>query len=125
MKKYLGLFCVLLMFTSLVLIGGCPFDSSDSTSSDPADTTTTTGSTDTTGTTDTTDTTGTSAFTYPEATIDHMGFDFSAGASSSDSDTYDGGTIGWQPGGGDNPSYPSYGDYLWWRNTHLDTVNQV
>ncbi|MBA7576151.1 hypothetical protein ES708_17988 [subsurface metagenome] len=67
-----------------------------------------------------------SVFAYPEAAIDHSGFDFSLGAVG-EYPTYDGETIGWQPGSVDNPDYPR-DDYVWWRNTHLDTTdykNQV
>jgi len=57
-------------------------------------------------------------FQYPEATLTHMGFDFSEGETGSAEtwETMDGETINWQPGGETHPQYPNWEGYIWWRN---------
>ena len=47
-------------------------------------------------------------------TIGHDGYDFSANQAGYSSN-YDGETISWQPGSGNNPDYPNNTSYLWWR----------
>ncbi len=59
---------------------------------------------------------------YQGATLNHSGFDFSAGAQG-EYPTFDGEIITWQPGAAAHPDYPRDSGYLWWRNTHLDDVN--
>jgi len=59
---------------------------------------------------------------YREATITHSGFDFSEGITG-EYPTYDGELISWQPDGATHPDYPRDSDYLWWRNTHLDSAS--
>ena len=60
-------------------------------------------------------------------TVGHFGFDFSAGkmdtTSNWDLNMNDGGVIGWHSGVGENPSYPSYSNYIWYRNSELDLEN--
>ncbi|NOZ46732.1 MAG: hypothetical protein GXO79_08105 [Chlorobi bacterium] len=61
-------------------------------------------------------------FTYPEATITHFGFDFSAGISDTVNWTNnDGEVISWYPGGGTNPNYESG---YWWRNDQNGLSNE-
>ncbi len=67
---------------------------------------------------------------YKTASIEHFGFDFSAGIKDTvNQSNNDGETINWHPDQGSssvtNPSYPSWGEYIWWRNTQLDTINYL
>ena len=63
---------------------------------------------------------------YKTVTVQHYGFDFSAGvADTVNWANNDGETVGWQPGGANNPSYPSYDKYIWYRNSELDTVSYL
>ncbi len=55
---------------------------------------------------------------YQEATIEHMGFDFSANTSPGDSD---GECINWYPGGG---SHPTYSSGVWYRNDQNGLQNE-
>ena len=60
-------------------------------------------------------------FSYPQATISHFGFDFSAGASDTTNwENNDGEVIGWYPGGG---SHPDYTMGVWWRNDQGNLAN--
>jgi hypothetical protein len=64
-----------------------------------------------------------STTTYTEAIISHWGYDFSEEIATENA-TFDGAVINWSPGE-DNPTYASYDDYYWWRNSHLDTENST
>ncbi|NQV03247.1 MAG: hypothetical protein HQ542_11415 [Bacteroidia bacterium] len=60
---------------------------------------------------------------YSTATITHDGFDFSEGTIPNIWENFDGETILWQPGSGNNPGYPNNDAYIWWRNSSVDTIN--
>lgn len=66
-----------------------------------------------------------SVYQYPTATISHNGFDFSGGISDTVNwENNDGETVMWQPGYyGTHPDYPNNDEYIWWRNSYIDTVN--
>ena len=76
---------------------------------------------------DTTDNDSIDDLEYKIDTVEHFGFDFSAGKKDTTSNwelnMNDGDVIGWHSGRGDNPSYPSYSSYIWYRNSELDEVN--
>lgn len=58
-------------------------------------------------------------------TVGHFGYDFSAAkmdTSDWETNMNDGGMIGWHSGRGDNPNYPSYSSYVWFRNSEVDEV---
>lgn len=59
---------------------------------------------------------------YVVATINHEGFDFSAGGIPAIWENADGETVSWQPNGGNNPNYPNNENWIWWRNSHLDPL---
>ena len=60
-----------------------------------------------------------SDFDYPEATLTHMGFGFSAGAPDTlQYSNNDGDVIVWQPGNAIHPQYVP-GGHVWWRNDQV------
>ena len=61
---------------------------------------------------------------FQRATLTTSGYDFSR-ASIGSGEMFDGKVTKSMPNEGVNSYFPNNGDYVWWNNTHLDSVNEL